>query len=33
LYAVSGYRAGIGYRNDNKSAMHEEKAHFLRQKC
>lgn len=33
LYAVSGYRAGIGYRNDNKSATREEKAHFLRQKC
>lgn len=33
LYSISGYRAGIGYRNDKKAAMHEKKAHFLRQKC
>lgn len=31
LYSISGYRAGIGYRNH--PAKHEEKAHFLRQKC
>lgn len=36
LYSVSGYRAGIGYRNhhnDNTHALHKEKAHFLRNKC
>ncbi len=34
LYAVSGYRAGIGYRNDHKHHSSDEKqAHFLRAKC
>lgn len=34
LYAISGYRAGIGYRNDNKQCHEKEKqSHFLHQKC
>lgn len=45
LYAVSGYRAGIGYRNDHKHkhnhavesqhqhSHHEKQAHFLRTEC
>lgn len=36
LYSVSGYRAGIGYRNNQKHSSHtchKEKAHFLRSKC
>lgn len=31
LYSISGYRAGIGYRNGQ--AKNEKEAHFLRQKC
>ena len=34
LYSVSGYRAGIGYRNHhNHNPKHKEKAHFLRNEC
>ena len=33
LYSVSGYRAGIGYRNHNNRPHHEKQAHFLRQEC
>ncbi|MBQ8458512.1 hypothetical protein IJ541_00255 [bacterium] len=33
LYAVSGYRAGIGYRNHPARSNNEKEAHFLRQKC
>lgn len=33
LYSVSGYRAGIGYRNRDKHSHHEKQAHFLRNKC
>lgn len=38
LYSVSGYRAGIGYRNDghhrpHNHSHHKNKAHFLREKC
>lgn len=34
LYSISGYRAGIGYRNHhNHNPKHKEKAHFLRNKC
>ena len=36
LYSVSGYRAGIGYRNNQKHSSrtcHKERAHFLRSKC
>ncbi len=33
LYSISGYRAGIGYRNHEKNSMHKQKAHFLRNKC
>ncbi|MBD5403106.1 hypothetical protein HDR58_10000 [bacterium] len=32
LYAVSGYRAGIGYRNDHKHHRHHNND-FLREKC
>lgn len=34
LYSISGYRAGIGYRNDKHVSNNQEKqAHFLRTKC
>lgn len=39
LYSISGYRAGIGYRNENKThqssklSNNNNYAHFLRQKC
>lgn len=33
LYSISGYRAGIGYRNHKGHSTHEKEAHFLRQKC
>lgn len=34
LYSISGYRAGIGYRNHKKLNVDNNKqAHFLRQKC
>lgn len=33
LYSISGYRAGIGYRNHNNHSEHEKEAHFLRHKC
>lgn len=33
LYSISGYRAGIGYRNHKPKDAHEKEAHFLRQKC
>lgn len=33
LYSVSGYRAGIGYRNHKPKDQNEQKAHFLRHKC
>lgn len=33
LYSISGYRAGIGYRNGSRNDSNEHKAHFLRQKC
>ncbi|MCM1338942.1 MAG: hypothetical protein NC191_04665 [Muribaculaceae bacterium] len=34
LYSISGYRAGIGYRNHDKyNQKHENKAHFLRTEC
>ena len=34
LYSISGYRAGIGYRNHKKhDNNHEKQAHFLRTKC
>ncbi len=36
LYSISGYRAGIGYRNSDKHhnhSCHEKEAHFLRHKC
>lgn len=33
LYSISGYRAGIGYRNHDKHSHHEKQAHFLRNKC
>lgn len=39
LYAVSGYRAGIGYRNNDKHhhskncSQNQETTHFLREKC
>lgn len=34
LYSISGYRAGIGYRNHDKhNSGHENKTHFLRTKC
>ncbi len=33
LYAVSGYRAGIGYRNNKNSPDKEKQSHFLYSKC
>ena len=33
LYSISGYRAGIGYRNHHNHSHHEKQAHFLRQEC
>lgn len=33
LYSISGYRAGIGYRNDDKSNNNKSKSVFLRNKC
>lgn len=33
LYSISGYRAGIGYRNHHNHSNHEKQAHFLRQEC
>lgn len=33
LYSISGYRAGIGYRNHHNHSILKEKTHFLRQKC
>lgn len=33
LYAVSGYRAGIGYRNNKPSPDKEKHSHFLYSKC
>jgi len=34
LYSISGYRAGIGYRNNQKHhSRHEINTHFLRNKC
>lgn len=36
LYSISGYRAGIGYRNDDKHHHHsnnKDKAYFLQGKC
>lgn len=34
LYSISGYRAGIGYRNHNpKTQTDKKQAHFLRTKC
>lgn len=33
LYSISGYRAGIGYRNDNKSNNNCSKDIFLHNKC
>lgn len=33
LYSISGYRAGIGYRNHHHNPCHEKEAHFLRQEC
>ena len=39
LYAVSGYREGIAYRNNDKHhhskncSQNQEKTHFLREKC
>lgn len=33
LYAVSGYRAGIGYRNNKNSPDKEKQSHFLYAKC
>lgn len=33
LYAISGYRAGIGYRNNKNSSEKEKQNHFLCAKC
>ena len=35
LYSVSGYRAGIGYRNSDKHhfADNQKQAHFLHKEC
>ena len=33
LYSISGYRAGIGYRNNKNNSHHEKQTHFLRSKC
>ncbi len=34
LYSISGYRAGIGYRNHkNHHSHHKKEAHFLRKEC
>jgi hypothetical protein len=33
LYSISGYRAGIGYRNDDKSNNNKSKSVFLHNKC
>lgn len=36
LYSISGYRAGIGYRNNDKHQKHsinKNETHFLRHKC
>nr|QGT49669.1 hypothetical protein Melaina855_0560 [uncultured Candidatus Melainabacteria bacterium] len=33
LYSISGYRAGIGYRNHKTYSQNEQQTHFLRTKC